>query len=249
MIISHEHKFIFIKNRKVGSTSVELALQTICGPDDVLTPDHLHQGEDDVLRPLARNYEGSFNPTHEFLMCRTPMEFARVMRDKLQRPKFYNHMRASSVKGRVASNVWDTYYKFTFERNPWDKAISFYYWFGRSRTLPSFNEFVKIRRRYGTNDQVLPSDWSRYTLHNKIIVDDVFNYADLSGGLHTGLKRAGVDAKVIESITLSQEKASIRQNDPIPWDDEVDLILRQTFSREIETFTFCRSPLPGLFVY
>jgi hypothetical protein len=38
MIISHKHKFIFIKPQKSAGTSVELLLSRICGPDDVITP-------------------------------------------------------------------------------------------------------------------------------------------------------------------------------------------------------------------
>ena len=38
MIISHEHKFIFLKTRKTAGTSIELALSGLCGPDDIITP-------------------------------------------------------------------------------------------------------------------------------------------------------------------------------------------------------------------
>ena len=38
MIISHKHKFIFIKPQKTAGTSVELLLSRICGPEDVITP-------------------------------------------------------------------------------------------------------------------------------------------------------------------------------------------------------------------
>ena len=37
MILSHKHKFVFVKNRKVAGTSVEVALSPHCGPDDILT--------------------------------------------------------------------------------------------------------------------------------------------------------------------------------------------------------------------
>ena len=32
MIVSHEHKFIFLKTKKTAGTSIELALSELCGP-------------------------------------------------------------------------------------------------------------------------------------------------------------------------------------------------------------------------
>jgi hypothetical protein len=36
MIVSHKHRFIYIKACKVGGTSVQWALEKICGPDDII---------------------------------------------------------------------------------------------------------------------------------------------------------------------------------------------------------------------
>ena len=38
MIVSHKHKFIFLKTKKTAGTSIELALSRLCGPADVITP-------------------------------------------------------------------------------------------------------------------------------------------------------------------------------------------------------------------
>lgn len=245
MIISHRHKFIFIKNRKVGSTSTELALQKICGPDDILTPDSMWGREKDVLFPLARNYQGRFNPFGEIVQNRNPADAVRAIRDWASRPKFYNHIRASSVRARIPRRIWDTYYKFCFDRNPWDKTISFYYWFGRRGTLPPFNEYIRNHRKYGTRDQTLPSDWSRYTLHGRVIVDDVFDYSHLAGGLRTALRRAGVPGEIIDQATLGTEKTKVRGSRSVDIDADVDAIIRRAFASEIATFPFCAEPMVG----
>lgn len=242
MIISHRHKFIFIKNRKVGSTSTEVALQKICGPEDILTPDSMWGRDSDVLFPQARNYRGKYLPFREIIQNRTPTDTARVLRDMAQRPKFYNHIRASSVRARTPRKIWDSYYKFCFDRNPWDKTVSFYYWFGRRGTLPPFNEYLRNHKQYGTDDQTLPSDWTRYTLRDALIVDDVFDYADLAGGLRTALTRAGVSEDVIEDATLGTEKTAIRKQRTMVFDTDVDAIIRRAFRNEIRTFPFCAAP-------
>ena len=38
MIVSHEHRFIFIKTRKTAGTSIEISLSKYCGPNDIITP-------------------------------------------------------------------------------------------------------------------------------------------------------------------------------------------------------------------
>ena len=38
MIVSHAHKFIFIKTKKTAGTSLEIALSKYCGAEDVLAP-------------------------------------------------------------------------------------------------------------------------------------------------------------------------------------------------------------------
>ena len=54
MIISHEHKFIFLKTRKTAGTSVELALRQLCGPDDIIAP----IGNAEERRQQSLHYQG-----------------------------------------------------------------------------------------------------------------------------------------------------------------------------------------------
>ena len=37
MIISHRHRFIFVRTEKTAGSSVEQALAELCGPEDVIT--------------------------------------------------------------------------------------------------------------------------------------------------------------------------------------------------------------------
>ena len=54
MLVSHKHRFIFVKTRKTGGTSVELALAPHCGPDDIITPLKEYGSETAGISP--RNY-------------------------------------------------------------------------------------------------------------------------------------------------------------------------------------------------
>jgi len=69
---------------------------------------------------------------------------------------------------------FDSYYKFSIERNPWDKIVSAYNFYkavGQSKAKGSFEQYV--------NRHNFPNDWLAYTLDNKIVVDRVLLYEDL----------------------------------------------------------------------
>ena len=113
MIISHKHKFIFIKTNKTAGTSIEIALSKICGSRDVITP---ISPEDEALRKKL-GYRGPQN-------CLG-----------LNGIEFVNHLTAARIKEGVEQKIWNEYYKFCFQRNPWDRIISLYYWRNK-RDLP-----------------------------------------------------------------------------------------------------------------
>src|SRR2546430_1538412 len=121
MSISHKHKFIFIKTVKAAGTSLEVFLSQHCGPDDILTlfdpPIEGHQ---------PRNYNGSGDHVSEIL--RIPFGPRSAWRCLLaRRERFYNHMLAWLVRLRIPPTVWNSYFKFCVERNPWDKVLSHYH--------------------------------------------------------------------------------------------------------------------------
>ena len=53
-------------------------------------------------------------------------------------------MPASRIRALVGEEVWRGYYKFAIERDPWDKAISLYFWRTRgANPRPSLLEFLE----------------------------------------------------------------------------------------------------------
>lgn len=153
MVISHRHRFIFIKTYKTAGTSIEVFLSQRCGPHDVLTP---------ILPPVAphapRNHEG-----------------------------FYNHIPASEVQAKIPREVWDGYFKFCVERNPWDKTLSHYHMMNyRSGGVLTFDEYL------ATAD--LPVSYRLYTdpAGSRIIVDRVLRYENLLPDLGAVFGRLGI---------------------------------------------------------
>ena len=58
----------------------------------------------------------------------TPLSNPREVKN--HRPRnfgdFKSHMGAGKVKAKVSKQVWETYFKFAFDRNPWDTLVSFF---------------------------------------------------------------------------------------------------------------------------
>src|SRR6266446_1976717 len=172
MIISHEHKFIFIKTAKTAGTSIEVFLSQQCGAEDIITP---------IAPPVEghqpRNHEQLVNPISE--LVRQPEGLLAALRNVFERrKKFYNHMPAWLIQRRVPVRVWNTYFKFCVERNPWDKVLSHYYMHAaRKGGSLSFDEYL-ARGRF-------PINYFRYTDRSgsEIIVDRILRYENLTAEL------------------------------------------------------------------
>jgi hypothetical protein len=222
MLVSHLHHFVFLKTRKTAGTSLEIALSRFAGPKDVVTPD---TPEDESLRLEW----GGLTPQNR-LVPRARwggLEWARWV---LQRPDrlFYNHMPAHDVRRFVGRSVWDSYFKFTIERNPWDLAVSAWFWYSTRAALP-FDEFVRSDRLKAY------SNWGIYTIRNRIAVDWVIRYELLPELLPEIATRVGLP----ETPILPRAKGNIRK-DRRPYqewyrDAEKERVAR-VFHQEIDAF-------------
>ncbi|RLL50646.1 hypothetical protein D8Y20_11460 [Mariprofundus sp. EBB-1] len=181
MIISHKYKFIFIKTTKTAGTSIEVYLSSLCDKDDVVTPIFPH-----VEPHISRNYKGLYNPLNEILDAKGK-GLARSLRDFSIRHKYYNHMPAYRVRARVRVDVWDRYFKFCVERNPWDRTMSHFSMLQQRKNKNLTLKQYFDREMYATNYPIY-SDWTTH----KVIVDKVLRYESLNQELGGVFKYLGV---------------------------------------------------------
>lgn len=128
MIVSYKHKFIYIKGRKVGSTTIEIALAPICGPMDIVTP---ITPADEFERLAAgghcQNYCDDGGLEARYLQLVRDQEFDDAFQTGVHFPdpaRFYNHMPLSEVEARLALPT-EEFTLVISERNPYAKIISF----------------------------------------------------------------------------------------------------------------------------
>ncbi|HEY4944317.1 MAG TPA: hypothetical protein VII56_23010 [Rhizomicrobium sp.] len=124
MILSHSHKFVFIKGMKVAGTSVEMALAGICGPNDIVTPiSPIDERERLRLGGRPQNYGTSRAAEADYLVrlrAAGPQEAGQVRQPELV---FYHHMPLVEVIAK-SGNALTGYRVVCIERSPYAKVIS-----------------------------------------------------------------------------------------------------------------------------
>jgi hypothetical protein len=101
---------------------------------------------------------------------------------------YFNHMPASEVRERVGHSVWDSYFTFCVERNPWDKVLSYYYMMNhRQEGTLAFDQFLN-----GTD---FPINYPTYTEPGEpslVLVDRVLRYDSLNADLAVIFEQLGI---------------------------------------------------------
>ncbi|MGA9444245.1 MAG: sulfotransferase family 2 domain-containing protein [Methyloceanibacter sp.] len=202
MIVSHAHRFIFIKTKKTAGTAIEAAISQLCGPDDVITP-YRAESEKDRKGLAPQNYR-----IEHPLKPQTPL-----WRKLLRRPErywhptigYYEHMPAWRIRNYVGVDIWNSYFKFSFDRNPWDRQVSWYLYKTKSKkTRPSFERYMQKHTAYVDNHEL-------YMLDGCLAVDFLGRYESLEEDLNAGLAQAGVKTPVsVPKVNVTPNKDEAR---------------------------------------
>lgn len=195
MIINHQYRFIFLKTRKTAGTSIEIALSKLCGESDVLTP----ISPDDER---TRQHAGGRGPQNHILpLTRLKRsDWLQLIRTR-SRPHIRRHVSSAHVRKYVPRDIWQSYFKFCFERNPFDKAISRYYW-STQEPRPPIDDYLE------TLPPFLLSNWNIYTIANQQAVDYVGRYECLGEDLAEIADRLRLPG----TLELPHAKSSARKN-------------------------------------
>lgn len=227
MIISHRYKFIFIKTHKTAGSSMEMALGPLCGPDDIVTPMESNEGTD-----IPRNHY------EKTLIGRTYAK-SRLFRKLIDRRSsllgkwYWEHMPATRVRELIGHEIWDSYYKFCFERNPWEKVVSYYNWkkFGQERDIPPFKDYVMKKSHR------LPRDGDLYFDGDTCMMDEVHDYQNFQQTFAKICERLGIPYDGV----MPREKTGVTQEKSDPhdyYDEETKAAVAKWFSREIQLMSY-----------
>lgn len=195
MIVSHRHKFIFVKTKKTAGTSIEIALSKICGPKDILSP---LSDEDEQFR---RNQTGKEAQNHDIPFSKyTAKDWLRMVR-YLKRRRYYNHMPALEIRQYVGASIWDSYFTFCFERHPIDKVKSHYLWQKRKggfQDIASYMASKKIEEIKG--DHFYTDDGTT------VLVDKVYRMEDMDMAFSDIGNRLSIPSELLKKPSYFRKK-------------------------------------------
>ena len=252
MILSHLHKFVFIKGLKVAGTSAEIALSQQCGPDDIITPitpaDEHHRigtsGE-------PRNYASHLYP--RFIRTSLERRYVASLRGassdalaSVRRPRsrFRNHMRLGEVLSLVPEAA--SYEVIFVERSPYAKVMSLANW-------------QKHAHAYGSGGSLGESPATIAEAVDRVIADgairkvvNIDRYRDSGGDIAAkpwSAETLAADLEAffrsrgLENVPLVHAKRGFRSEtvDPatVLRPDQIELI-NKVFAEEFESFGWPR---------
>ena len=237
MIISHSRKFIFVKPRKVAGTTIELMLSQYLENGDFATPIEPHE-----------EYLRSCEPGVTVGKIRRPktIGFPLTLRDHSTLKKAY------LVLGKEVQN----YLIVTACRNPWDRAVSQFFWSFRKKGIlqkefkyqkKEFNRFTKrygpkswLDLFYGRKKQRSLNSSHLYCINNNIIANFVIRYEHLEKDFFTLKKLLKLsDGKFANQYNT---KSTFRSTESRAWqsfyDEDTIELVRQCCLDEIQYFNY-----------
>ena len=214
MIISFKHNFIYWRAMKVAGSSVVQALGEHCGENDIVNTPRLEDVIKEGRSVNQRNFE-----------------------------HFFPHMPIDEAK-RIANIDWDSFFKITTVRNPWDMTVSMY-WTEISNGL-TFQEWLEQESRSvhqwvnKLSEFELSFAYTEdyYFKDGKRIADHYLRYENLESDTARILKKFGLE---MGNMKYPTAKANFREN-PAHYteyyDSETRQIIEEGYAGDIKKFGY-----------
>lgn len=240
MILSLSHHFIFLKTRKTAGTSFEIALSKYVAPKDVVTP---IAPDDEKIRASL----GHPGPQNHLYDAETTQAGPRL--------KFHNHIEARDIRSRVPAALFDTYLKVAIVRNPYDLAVSWYFWECSRRASTSRDGFriwlmfqhakraeleTAYHQRRSPNPGLFASNRLITHIDGRCVVDMMIRYEAFESDIVRFADKVGLPRDLYREFTEISAKGRYRPAsatsfamfDGFP---EGQAIIKKMFAEDIET--------------
>lgn len=185
MIVSHKHRFIFIKTRKTAGTSLEVALSGLCGPEDIVT-----EVRPPVPGHIPRNHSGfsGHNKSSDIKSQLPDEQWDKYFKFCFERNSYDKSISAYKWR-RTQSGFKDSFTVFCI-KSAWNL-------FSKKNRLP-------CRLRFDEKIYELPVDKYHYTIDGSFSVDFVGRFENIQEDFSYALSMVGITTPIV----LPTEKSS-----------------------------------------
>ncbi|MEM1379097.1 MAG: sulfotransferase family 2 domain-containing protein [Pseudomonadota bacterium] len=208
MIVSHTHKFIFLRTEKTAGSSLSQALKDMGGPGDFAA---------DMARPAWAKY--------------SPVHHGALKRKLPSRFGLHVHATAAQARHVLGTEVFDSYFKFAVERNPWDRQVSLYMhrcW--KTGRKPAFDRDIRSLI-YRSTEHVRLQNWPVYAIGDRVVADFILRYETFDQDLETLWQKLA-----IAPLALPRKRSEYREERPhysTYYTDESRELVGRWYAREI----------------
>ncbi|MBV8362510.1 MAG: hypothetical protein JO189_31940 [Deltaproteobacteria bacterium] len=247
MILSKKFSFVFIKGKRVGGTSVEMALSMICGARDIITPiapidelERMRRGARAQNYAEAREREEAYiqqiqtAPRHTLAQVSVPKEL------------YYNHMPLREVMAVYGPSV-SSFDIVCVERSPFAKILSWANWLASAESYLSGGKLqtdlnalrCSVDRIFDSGEFAEVKNIDLYRGEDGSVAARMLRHENLEADLRTFLSSRGVS----KLPDLPQAKAGLLSDrlDPREFFSKDQLRrINDIFSDEFDTFSYSR---------
>jgi hypothetical protein len=233
MIVSHRHQLIFLKPRKVAGTSFEIALSKYLSEDDIITP--LVPPDEGFRTELGFQGARNFNFPLIDLLGINKKGRAKLLCFEVP-VRYRSHIPAKLVEKRLPRSVWNGYRKVSIVRNPWDRAVSYFFW-KHKNGQPNFTHYYKEK------PHVLKTNHRIYMIDGQDVVDHYIRYEHFEEDIRALERRISGIAGLwdtFKNIKAKSEwrKRSVTTAEIFAANPEVNALVEQANAWEIAKFDY-----------
>jgi hypothetical protein len=248
LILSEQFRFVFIKGKRVGGTSVEMALSTICGPCDIITPiapiDELERVR---LGGRAQNYAATRQSEDAYMEQIQTTPRNRLALLSVPQERYYNHMPLREVIAVYGPAV-SSFDIFCVERSPFAKILSWANWLASAESYLSGGKLqtdlgtlrCAIDKIFDTGEFAEVKNIDLYRDEGEFVAAHALRHENLEGDLRTFLSSRGLAS--LPPLPRAKSGLMSDRLNPLEFFSKEQLCtINDVFSEEFDTFGYSRA--------
>jgi len=138
----------------------------------------------------------------------------------------------------ISKERWNTYYKFAFVRNPWDRIVSEFTWLAQRRKtheLLNFNNFIEYLEKCNAAKNMslhTQTQWSFVSVNNQLVLNDIFRFEKIYEGIDSINKRLNIN------LNLKKFNATTHKPYREYYNAQTKKIIGKIYKKDIEMFGY-----------